>query len=100
MVGAKIIEMRQKLGWSQARLAKALNVNTKSIKNWENEVSDPSLKNVVQLAKVFSVTTDYLLGLETTCSIRVDSLSEKDQKCLRSICQICQIFINNFYDND
>lgn len=43
MVGAKIVEMRQKLGWSQARLAKALNVNTKSIKNWENEVSDPSL---------------------------------------------------------
>ena len=50
MVGAKIVEMRQKLGWSQARLAKALNVNTKSIKNWENEVSDPSLKNIVQLA--------------------------------------------------
>ena len=52
MVGAKIVEMRQKLGWSQARLAKALNVNTKLIKNWENEVSDPSLKNIVQLAKV------------------------------------------------
>ena len=71
MIGAKIIEMRQKMGWTQNRLAKALNVNTKSIKNWENEVSDPSLKNVVRLAKVFSVTTDYLLGLETTCSIPV-----------------------------
>ena len=92
MIGAKIIEMRQKMGWTQNRLAKALNVNTKSIKNWENEVSDPSLKNVVRLAKVFSVTTDYLLGLETTCSIRIDSLSEKDQICLRSI---CQIYINN-----
>lgn len=92
MIGARILELRQKLGWSQTRLAKAANVSTRSIKNWESEVSEPSLKNIVQLAQIFSVTTDYLLGLNVASTIRVDGLSEEDQKCLRAI---CQIYISN-----
>ena len=36
MIGTRILEMRQKLGWSQSRLAKELDVNVKTIKNWEN----------------------------------------------------------------
>ena len=92
MIGAKIMELRQKLGWTQSRLAQELNVNTKTIKNWENETSEPSLKNIVQLAKVFSVTADYLLSIDNQYVIRLGSLSKKDQNCLRSI---CQIFINN-----
>mgnify|MGYP005765928733 CR=1 FL=1 len=95
MIGSKIVEMRKKLSWSQARLAKEINVSVKSIKNWEAEVSEPSLQNIVQLAKVFSVTTDYLLGLESACAIRIDGLSPKDQKCLRAI---CQIYISNALD--
>ena len=45
MLGKRIFEMRQKLGWSQSRVAKELNVNVKTIKNWEGEVSDPFVKN-------------------------------------------------------
>ena len=97
MIGSRIAEMRHKLGWSQLRLAKAVNVSTKSIKNWESELSEPSLKNVVQLARVFSVTTDYLLEIEDSPTIRVEGLSEKDQKYLRSI---CQMFISYALDKE
>lgn len=97
MIGTKILELRKKLSWSQTRLAKAINVSTKSIKNWENNISEPSLKNVIQLAQLFSVSTDYLLGLDIASTIRVDGLSEKDQKCLRAI---CQIYISNALNKD
>ncbi|WP_438468286.1 helix-turn-helix domain-containing protein [Streptococcus pluranimalium] len=33
-----------------------------SYANWENGKREPSLENVVRLAKLFGVTTDYLLG--------------------------------------
>lgn len=96
MIGTRISEMREKLGWSQSRLARELKVNTKTIKNWENETSDPSVKNIIQLAYVFSVTSDYLLGIDTQHVIRIDSLPRKDQNCLRTI---CQVFISNVQEN-
>lgn len=92
MIGARIHEMRKKLGWSQARLARELNVNVKTIKNWENEVSDPSVKNIIQLTHLFSVTADYLMGIDNQTVISIGTLSKKDQICLRAM---CQIYINN-----
>lgn len=95
MIGARIFEMRQKLGWSQSRLARELDVNVKTIKNWENEVSDPSVKNIVRLTQLFSVTADYLLGIDDQAVIAVGSLSKKDQICLRAM---CQVYISNAMD--
>ena len=92
MIGSRILEMRQKMNWSQARLAKELNVSVKTIKNWENESSDPSVKNIIQLTKIFSISSDYLLGIDNHCTIYLDSLSHDDQLCLRGM---CQIFISN-----
>ena len=92
MLGSRIVEMRQKLGWSQSRLAKEMHVNLKTIKNWKSDVSDPSLKHIVSLTQVFSVTSDYLLGIDNQSVIRIEGLSKKDQICLRAM---CQIFINN-----
>lgn len=92
MIGMRILEMRQKLGWSQSRLAKELDVNVKTIKNWENEVSDPSVKNIIRLTHLFSVTSDYLMGIDNQTMIALGSLSKKDQICLRAM---CQLFISN-----
>ena len=88
--------MRLKLGWSQSRLAKELNVNVKTIKNWESDVSDPSIKNIVRLSQLFSITSDYLMGIDNQTVIAIGSLSKKDQICLRAM---CQVFISNAMEN-
>lgn len=92
MIGTRILEMRKKIGWSQSRLARELGVSVKSVKNWECELSDPAANNVVRLAHIFSVTSDYLLGIELQPSISLGCLSKEDQNCLRAI---CQLFISN-----
>ena len=84
MLGKRIFEMRQKLGWSQSRVAKELNVNVKTIKNWEGEVSDPSVKNIIQLAQLFSVTADFLLGIDDRITIVVPALPKTDQDYIRA----------------
>ena len=49
---------------------------------WEMGLSVPSTQYIVELAKVFDISTDYLLGLENTSTISVKGLSQKQVSAL------------------
>lgn len=74
MLGQRICELRTALGWSQVELAKRLKVAKQTVSNWENENIQPSIEMLIRLAKMFNVTTDYLLGLENIPRLNVDGL--------------------------
>lgn len=57
----KIILLRKKAGWSQEELAEQLNVTRQSVSKWEGAQSIPDINKIIQLSKIFGVTTDYLL---------------------------------------
>ena len=59
-----IKELREDAGYSQAQLAKKLDVTRSSVNAWEMGISAPTTQYIVALAKLFHVSTDYLLGLE------------------------------------
>lgn len=54
--------LREERG-SQATLAEAIGMRQKDVSGWEVGDHIPSDKNIVQLARHFGVTTDFLLGL-------------------------------------
>ena len=60
----KIIQLRKANGWSQEDLAERLNVSRQAISRWEGETAQPDAANILQLSKIFGVTTDYLLNDE------------------------------------
>lgn len=60
----KIIQLRKANGWSQEDLAERLNVSRQSISRWEGATAQPDATNILQLSKLFGVTTDYLLNNE------------------------------------
>lgn len=64
MLNQRIREVRQARGMSQVELAGLLGVTKQSVSNWENDNIQPSVDMLVQIAQVFSVSTDYLLGLD------------------------------------
>ena len=64
MLEQQIHMLRKERGWSQTELAKRMQISEKAIKNWERGISKPSASNIVTLAKIFCVSTDYLFGLE------------------------------------
>lgn len=74
MLGQRICELRTALGWSQVELAKRLKVAKQTVSNWENDNIQPSIEMLVRLAKLFNVTTDYLLGLEDKPRLNVEGL--------------------------
>lgn len=74
MLGQRICEMRTSFGWSQVELAKRLNVAKQTVSNWENDNIQPSIEMLVRLAKLFNVSTDYLLGMDEVPRLSVEGL--------------------------
>ena len=61
-IAEKIIKLRKESGWSQEDLAEKLYVSRQAISRWENGTALPDAENVLQISKLFGVTTDYLLN--------------------------------------
>ena len=61
MLGKKIQQLRKEYGMSQEELASKLTISRQAISKWELGESVPDTENVVQLSKLFGVTTDFLL---------------------------------------
>ena len=74
MLGARIRELRKEFGLSQVDLAQRMEVTKQTISNWENENIQPSVDMLVDLANVFNVTTDYLLGLDDVPRLSIEGL--------------------------
>ena len=74
MLGQRIGELRLGFRWSQVELAKRLGVAKQTVSNWENENIQPSIEMLVRLAKLFGVSTDYLLGLDEVPRLEIEGL--------------------------
>jgi transcriptional regulator with XRE-family HTH domain len=61
ILAEKILTLRKRNGWSQEELAERTNVSRQSISKWESAASIPDINKILELARVFGVTTDYLL---------------------------------------
>ena len=58
----KIIGLRKSNRMSQEVLAEKLDVSRQAISRWESGTAMPDANNILQLSKLFGVTTDYLLN--------------------------------------
>ena len=57
----KIVRLRKSNGMSQEELADKLGVSRQAISRWEMGTAMPDATNILQLSRLFQVTTDYLL---------------------------------------
>ena len=57
----KIIELRKKNGWSQEELAEKLGVSRQAVSKWEGAQSVPDIQRILEMSRLFGVSTDYLL---------------------------------------
>lgn len=58
----KLYELRTEKNISQREMAKLFNISQGTYNNWENEKTEPSIKQLIQLATFFNVSVDYLIG--------------------------------------
>ena len=97
-IAEKITKLRKAHGWSQEDFAEKLDVSRQAISRWENGTALPDAQNVLQISKLFNVTTDYLLNddyesdsdipaVQTATKETEDLFSKKKQQHL--IAAIC-----------
>ena len=64
-LGKRIASNRKRMKLTQDQLAEKLGVTAQAVSKWENDQSCPDITTLPQLAEIFGITTDTLLGRET-----------------------------------
>ena len=76
-VGRNIAELRRRCNMTQMELADKMGISFQAVSNWERGNSMPDISKLPELAEVFGVTIDQLLG---ECSEIVESAVKGDIK--------------------
>ena len=85
MVADRIKALREQKGLTQTELSNQLGITRSSVNAWEMGISVPSTQYIVELAHIFKVSTDYLLGVEASATISVAGLTENDVQLVHAI---------------
>ena len=86
---------RKRKNYSQKKLAKELHYGYTAIANYESGRNEPSIDDLIRLAKVLNVTVDELIGMEFTSKeeelvASFLKLDEKNQNRIMDLIQALQ----------
>lgn len=83
--GKRLKNLRLKENMTQAQLAAKLGLTKSVISAYENEIRLPSYDILIHIAKIFKVSTDYLLGLEQKQTIDFSGISQEEVDALLNL---------------
>lgn len=79
-LGNKLTRLRKEHNYTQEQLAELMDVSRQSISKWESDIAYPETEKIIRLAKLFNVTTDYLLKDECEDTINNESDSRQGRR--------------------
>ena len=80
-LGKRIVAHRKRLGLTQDQLAEKMGITAQAVSKWENDQSCPDISALPQLADIFGITVDALLGRESAKEPEPEApAQEKPQK--------------------
>lgn len=86
MISDRLRTLRQRNNWSQTDLANKLNITRSSVNAWEMGISVPATKTIVELASLFHVSADYLLGISNTPEIiNLENYADSEKQIIREL---------------
>lgn len=86
-ISSSLIKLRKKHALTQKGLADKLGVSLSTIKNWEEGICYPDVRNLSLIADVFHTTTDYILDRDSKNIISACNLPESEQKRFLALAQ-------------
>lgn len=89
----KILSLRKNNGWSQEELAEKMNVSRQSISKWESAAAIPDINRILEMARIFGVTTDYLLKDDLEMTVYSDT--DETENYIRVSLQEMSEFLGN-----
>ncbi|MDO4356477.1 MAG: helix-turn-helix transcriptional regulator [Clostridia bacterium] len=89
--GKRLRTLRYNNGWTQETVAIRLGVTKSVVSAYETSLRYPSYDILIRIARLFHVSTDYLLGVDTspeTSSLRaldISGLSPENEQLIRQL---------------
>ena len=83
--GNKLKALRLNAGLTQKQLAEQMKVTKSVISYYELQERYPSPESLIKLATIFSVSTDYLLGIDKKEMLDVSNLSDTQVDTVRRV---------------
>lgn len=93
--GKLLCELRKEKGLSQSALASLIGSSKAVISKYENAMSYPPYDVLIKIARVFKVSTDYLLGVEKTKTLAIDDLTSQQINTLIAVAEEYRKLKNN-----
>lgn len=57
----RLQDLRKAAGYSQEEVAERLEVSRQAVSKWESAQGNPEVENIIKLAEMFHVSTDFIL---------------------------------------
>lgn len=85
LFGNRLKQLRKQKSLTQEQLAERLRVTKSIISAYESSSKFPSLDMLIKLAYTFSVSTDYLLGVNKKQYLDISGLSQSQIEIIQKI---------------
>ena len=82
-LGLRIRQLRERQKLSQEQLGARVERSKSVISSYENNIKVPPLTILIQLAVIFNVSLDYLVGIDKNEMISVEGLSDSQKNLLQ-----------------
>lgn len=80
ILATRLKELRENKGWSKTEVARRLGMKASSTySNWEYGNREPDLEMVTKIARLYQVSTDYLLGNK---EIKIKNIDRRNEDSL------------------
>ena len=86
--GNRLKTLRLKKNMTQEQLARKLGLTKSVISAYETELRQPSYDVLIHIAKIYNVTTDYLLGIERKDKIDLSGLSPEESDAIYNLIKV------------
>ena len=99
ILGEKLKALRTAKKMSQKELAERIGIAKSVISFYESGDRFPSYDVLIKIARIFNVTTDYLLDVERERTVNVSGLSEEDIAAVTTVIDALKRKSNGYMDS-
>lgn len=86
--GERLLKLREKSGLTQNQLAARLGLKNSTISKYESSVVPPPALMVRKIAMEFGVSSDYLLGLESSAAVSLVGLTKEQAAIITDLSEL------------
>lgn len=84
-LGENLKKLRADNGYTQSQVAKKLNVSVTTIGRWESNLKLPTTEHLIDLAVLYNVPINFLVGIEREKTIVIERLTDSQKVIINSL---------------